>query len=140
MAPIPDFDDAISVDTPDASVELQRVKTVAIHEIERLQKIPMRRDVSQTYTPKNRESKSKKASKTTSFQPSKRKVEDLNEKILMLQNPNLRTENFLKKFIARDFRALLKDSYKYTVAYRGTLITNENKIADLKLFFTGKIW
>lgn len=43
----------------------------------------------------------------------KKKVVELSDRITMLQDEEMRTENFLKKFILRDFRSQIKDTYKY---------------------------
>ena len=57
-----------------------------------------------------------------------------------LQREALRTDDFLKKFLLRDFRRIIKETYNHAFGKSRNYLCEASNMANLKKFFTGKVW
>ena len=57
-----------------------------------------------------------------------------------LMKPKLRTDEFCKKFMLKDMRAVIKASYHFAYGNRRHYQCNKSKKKDCREFWTGKVW
>lgn len=57
-----------------------------------------------------------------------------------LMKPKLRTDEFCKKFMLKDMRAVIKASYHFAFGNRRHYQCNKSKKKDCRDFWTGKVW